>query len=60
MKLIVDGEPNKVIAAKIGLSVRTIEVHRAKVFQKMNVRSLVELVKLSTLYEFANPDKENP
>ena len=40
---VMDGLPNKLIADLLGISVRTVEVHRARVFDKMNVRSAVEL-----------------
>jgi two-component system response regulator FixJ len=41
---IVQGQANKVIAIDLGLSERTVEIHRAKVMTKMDVRSLAELV----------------
>jgi two-component system, LuxR family, response regulator DctR len=43
MQLVVDGVPNKQIADRLDISVRTVEVHRAKVFDKMEVKSAVEL-----------------
>ena len=43
MRLVVDGRPNKLIADALGISVRTVEVHRARVFDKMDVKSAVEL-----------------
>jgi two-component system response regulator DctR len=43
MKLVVDGLPNKVVADQLNISVRTVEVHRARVFDKMGVKSAVEL-----------------
>ncbi|MGL6111634.1 MAG: response regulator transcription factor [Rubrivivax sp.] len=43
MRLVVEGRPNKLIADALGISVRTVEVHRARVFEKMNVKSAVEL-----------------
>lgn len=43
MRLIIEGRPNKLIADALGISVRTVEVHRARVFDKMHVKSAVEL-----------------
>lgn len=46
MALVVQGLPNKLIADQLNISVRTVEVHRARVFEKMNVKSAVELSNL--------------
>ena len=46
MRLVVEGKPNKLIADALQISVRTVEVHRAHVFDKMNVKSAVELANL--------------
>ncbi len=46
MHLVVEGRPNKLIADALGISVRTVEVHRARVFDKMGVKSAVELANL--------------
>ena len=46
MRLVVEGLPNKLIADQLDISVRTVEVHRARVFDKMEVRSAVELANL--------------
>ncbi len=43
MKLVVEGVPNKLIADQLDISVRTVEVHRARVVDKMQVKSAVEL-----------------
>jgi two-component system response regulator DctR len=46
MHLVVEGLPNKLIADQLAISVRTVEVHRARVFDKMNVKSAVELANM--------------
>ncbi len=46
MQLVVEGLPNKLIADQLEISVRTVEVHRARVFDKMEVKSAVELANL--------------
>jgi two-component system, LuxR family, response regulator DctR len=46
MRLVIEGRPNKLIADELEISVRTVEVHRARVFEKMDVRSAVELANL--------------
>ncbi|MBT9507488.1 response regulator [Rhodoferax sp.] len=46
MRLVVEGLPNKLIADRLDISVRTVEVHRARVFDKMEVKSAVELANL--------------
>ena len=46
MRCVVEGLPNKLIADRLDISVRTVEVHRARVFDKMQVKSAVELANL--------------
>lgn len=46
MQLVVAGSSNREIAAELGLSIKTVEVHRARVMEKMQVDSLAELVRL--------------
>ncbi|MCA3237356.1 MAG: response regulator transcription factor [Curvibacter sp.] len=46
MQLVIEGLPNKRIADQLDISVRTVEVHRARVFDKMDVKSAVELANL--------------
>lgn len=43
MSYVATGKPNKIIAAELGVSQRTVEAHRARIFQKMRVRNAVEL-----------------
>jgi RNA polymerase sigma factor (sigma-70 family) len=46
MDLVVAGEPNKNIARALAISQRTVEIHRARVMEKMQVRSIPMLVQL--------------
>jgi two-component system, LuxR family, response regulator FixJ len=46
LALVVDGKANKVIAIDLGLSERTVEIHRANVMEKMGARSVAHLVKM--------------
>ncbi len=46
MDLILEGRMNKVIADMMGITMRTVEVHRAHLFAKMGVRTAVELARL--------------
>ena len=44
------GKLNKTIAAELNISVKTVELHRAKMMQKMRARSLIELIKMTAPY----------
>ena len=47
LELLVVGHPNKVIAYRLDISPRTVEIHRAHVMEKMKAKSLPELVRIA-------------
>ncbi len=49
MQQILAGKLNKVIADELSIAMRTVEVHRSHVFEKMQVRSAVELSQMLAL-----------
>lgn len=51
MERVVAGDLNKVIAARMGISARTVEIHRARVMEKMGAQSLSELVRMALRLE---------
>ncbi len=53
-KLIVAGEPNKVIARHLGISFRTVELHRAHIVEKLQARSLSDLIRMGVILN-SNP-----
>ena len=57
---LVAGQPNKTIAYDLGSSPRTVEVHRARVMEKMGVRSLAELVRMTIAVERSAPPGKAP
>src|SRR5439155_4180867 len=51
MGLVIAGKPNKIIAADLGISSKTVEIHRGRVMEKMQVESVAELVRLDLLWK---------
>jgi two-component system, LuxR family, response regulator FixJ len=49
LEALVAGQPNKVIAFNLGISVRTVEVHRSRMMDRLGVRQLGQAVRLSVL-----------
>jgi len=48
---LVAGQPCKLIAFELGVSVRTVEVHRTRMFRRLGIRKLGEAVRLAVLAE---------
>ena len=46
LTLVTQGKPNKVMAGDLGVSQRTVEIHRARVMEKMGANSLAQLVRM--------------
>ncbi len=42
---VAEGKSNKLIASELGISMRTVEAHRARIFYKMGVRNAVQLAR---------------
>jgi len=51
MECVVKGNLNKVTAYELGISPKTVELHRAKIMEKMQVKSLAQLVAMVLIYE---------
>jgi len=47
LRRVIEGKQNKVIAAELEISIKTVELHRSRVMEKMGVGSLAELVQLT-------------
>ena len=47
LDLVVASKPNKIIADILGISIKTVELHRANMMSKLGVRSLPELMKVA-------------
>jgi two-component system, LuxR family, response regulator FixJ len=55
LDLLVAGDPNKVIAYRLQISPRTVEIHRARVMEKMRAKSLPALVRMAMTLGAAGP-----
>jgi two-component system response regulator FixJ len=51
---LVAGRPNKIIAFDLGISVRTVEVHRARMMERLGVRQLAEAVRLAVIAQMGS------
>ena len=57
---VAEGKSNKLIAMELGISMRTVEAHRARIFYKMGVRNAVQLARAfcSNPHGLAEPSRE--
>ena len=46
LQMVASGKPNKIMASDLGVSQRTVEIHRARVMEKMGATSLAQLVRM--------------
>ena len=60
MALTVAGHPNKEIARRLGISHRTVEVHRAHMLHKLGTKSLLELSRLASVCGLSSAAEETP
>jgi two-component system response regulator FixJ len=49
------GRPNKLIAYDLGISVRTVEVHRARMMERLGMRQLAEVIRLGVMARLNAP-----
>jgi two-component system response regulator FixJ len=57
---LVEGRANKLIAYDLGISVRTVEVHRARMMVRLGVRQLPEAVRLAVIARLAPKPTRSP
>jgi FixJ family two-component response regulator len=59
LDLVLTGLPNKAIASKLGITERTVELRRASLMKKLDVASVVELIRLMTQYEIFSESRKS-
>ena len=63
LELVAKGGSNKVVGRALGISQRTVEIHRARVMEKMNAESVAQLVHMTTalgITRLASKDAPDP
>ena len=59
LELLVAGQPNKIIAYELDISPRTVEIHRAHVMEKMEAKSLSDLVRAAIAAGISGPARQS-
>jgi FixJ family two-component response regulator len=59
MKQLVEGKANKIVARELGITYKTVEVHRARIMEKTQANSIVELVHIA-LFCGMLPNDDHP
>ena len=54
LHLITEGNSNKEIALELGISPKTVSVHRTNIMSKLNVQNTVELIRFATTHPLLN------
>jgi two-component system, LuxR family, response regulator FixJ len=58
LDLVAAGEPNKIIARHLGISFRTVELHRAHIIEKLQARGLSDLIRMAIVIKaYPNTDE---
>jgi two-component system response regulator FixJ len=60
LNALVAGKPNKIIAFELGLSIRTVEVHRARMMDRLGVGQLAEAIRLAVMARMVPATAKRP
>lgn len=60
MKLLVDGHSNRQVAEDLGISPRTVEVYKARLLEKLQVRTITDLVRIALTAQAPGAESEPP
>lgn len=58
VRLVADGFKNREVAEKLGISVKTVETHRANIMNKLALRNLAELIRYAIQKGLVRVDQE--
>jgi two-component system, LuxR family, response regulator FixJ len=57
MEYVLESKQNKVIASLLGISIKTVELHRANLMAKMRATSSTELVRIALIADYISDDE---